>query len=52
MVEKWSVASSSIAVFYLIARQLLWGKNGGFGTALYSSWVLSDITDQWTTLLA
>ena len=30
-------------MFYLIAGQLLWGKNGGFGTALYSSWVLSDI---------
>ena len=30
-------------MFYLIAGQLLWGKNGGFGTALYSSWILSDI---------
>ena len=30
-------------MFYLIAGQLLWGKSGGFGTALYSSWILSDI---------
>ena len=27
-------------MFYLIAGQLLWGKNGDFGTALYSSYII------------